>query len=240
MRYDAVMDTRIGAVCFDFDSTVVTKESLDLVIERALEEAPNRTELMTTVESITNASMNGQLPFTESLQRRFAVVPLTLAQFEAIGQILCDHITPGMVDVFAALAERKVSTFIISGGFRPCLLPVAERLGVAAERVIANEVFYAGDGAVTGIDTDSVCYSNHGKTPVIEQVRDRFSITGPIVMVGDGANDLQAYQNGAAEHFIGFTANVRRDLVVQNAPLIADCTSMLMSHLRTLLGVGQG
>lgn len=226
------------AVCFDFDSTVVSKESLDLVIERALGEASNSAELMAQVEAITNASMNGELPFTESLQRRFAVVPLSFMQFEAVGEFLQAHITPGMSDVFNELKKLNIPTFIISGGFRPCLLPVAKMLGVPSERVVANEVVTDETGSITGIDTSVVCYTNDGKAPVIEFVKEQFGLTGSVCMIGDGANDLQAYQKGVAEYFIGFTANAKRDIIVQNAPHVAENSEELLALLRELYASG--
>lgn len=216
---------------FDFDSTLVTKESLDMVIEYALAEAENKDELVAKVNKITDLGMEGKLNFIDSLVERFAVVPLSRTHFEHVGAELLTHITPGMTELFAEMKEKGVSAFIISGGFRESILPVAAQLDVAENRVFTNTVVYDVDGAVTKIDTDNVCYTDEGKAPVIEHITKIFDLTGELVMVGDGSNDLKSYELGAAIDFCGFVANAKRDVIVERAPHVAHTTEELRDFI---------
>lgn len=202
-----------------------------MVIATALAGAPNQAELVAKVEAITNLGMEGKLAFTESLQQRFAVVPLHKTHFETVGSELCEKLTEGMADLFAWLRQEDISTFIISGGFKESILPVAEKLGLDSEHVFANTVVLDDAGNVFGIDTDNVCYTDQGKAPVIEHIKNQYGLSGPVCMIGDGANDLKAYELGVADYFCGFTANVERTVIKEQAPVTADSVSELRHFL---------
>lgn len=221
LRYHTTMLKKDFHVFFDFDSTIVTKESFDEVIALALSEHPDKAELVKQIEEITNLGMEGTLPFTESLERRLAVTQLYRNDFESVGQNLIAHITPGMPELFAELKQFEVSTFIISGGFLESILPVAQTLGVDESRVFTNQVIANEDGIVTGIDTKNVCYTNEGKAPVIAYIKQSNNLQGSTCMIGDGANDLRAYEQGIADLFCAFTGNVSRAVMKERAPAVA-------------------
>lgn len=218
-------------VFFDFDSTIVTKESLDEVIAHALATSPNKTELVEKVEEITNLGMEGKLAFTESLERRFAVIPLSRTHFEYVGHMLLEHVTLGMEELFAELREKNISTYIISGGFFDSILPVATKLGVEKNSIFTNQIVTDADGNVAGIDTTSVCYTNDGKAPVIAHIKKTHALIGPTCMIGDGANDLKAYELGVADHFCAFTGNVERAIMQEKAPAVASTVEELRDFI---------
>ena len=211
-------------LCFDFDSTIITKESLDEVIAFALEGDPKQSERVKAIEAITKEGMEGTLPFTTSVDRRLAAVPLTREDFLVVGEQLTHHITPGMEELFAELhTHPHITTYILSGGFFDSIRPTAEKLGVPPERVLTNDCRYDSTGHVLGVDTDSVCYTNAGKAPVIEALR-RAVLPGRFVMIGDGANDLAAYTSKAADTFCAFAGNQERAAVCTQAPYVAHTT----------------
>lgn len=214
---------------FDFDSTIVSKESLDEVIGYALGAHPEKESLQKSVEEITNLGMEGKIDFKESLARRMSVVPLIRSHFEYVGSMLLEHITDGMMPLFQKLTDSKVDVYIISGGFRDSILPVAEKLGVSENHIFTNDVHYDKEGNVTSINTSSICYTNEGKAPVIAHIKETRGLTGKTIMIGDGANDLKAYELGIADNFIGFTANVSRDIMRERAPQTASTTEKLSS-----------
>ena len=205
-------------IFFDFDSTVVSKESLDEVIALALASTSHSETLHQQVEEITNAGMEGTLPFTESVKKRLAVTPLKKEYFEQVGEALTANITDGLPDLIHQLHSLKYHVYIVSGGFRPCLLPTAKQLGIPSERVSANTYQCDTHGHVVGPDTDNPCFTDHGKAPVIQHIEAATHPPRPYVMVGDGSNDLRAYTEGVVDVFFGFTAHIERDVIKTHAP----------------------
>ncbi len=221
---------------FDFDSTLVSKESLDTVIAYALEDTPDKDHIVATIESITNRGMNGEIPFTESARLRLATLPLHRSHFEHVGTLLTEHITPGMPELFLWLTTRGVDTYIISGGFYESVSPTATLLRVPAERVYTNRCTYDNTGMVQGPDKTSLLWTDKGKDPVIRNILSRYEHSVS-ALVGDGANDLAAYAQGAVDHFCGFGAHVVRPKVQNEAPHFARTTDAVHTWLAKVFNI---
>jgi D-3-phosphoglycerate dehydrogenase len=223
---------KLRAAFFDFDSTVVTKESLDEVISLALRGRPDHEKLVAEIEEITKLGMEGKLPFTKSVERRIRVAPLLRTHFLEVGEMLTEHITEGMQDVFMWLRDHSIETFIVSGGIRECILPAARTLRVPASRCFTNEALFSDEGAFSGMNTESLLWNDGGKTAAIKQVRVTNKLDGVCALVGDGSNDLSAYVAGIVELFCGFGANVERPSVRQKAPHWANSSAELLEWLK--------
>lgn len=204
-------------VFFDFDSTVVTKESLDEVLAYALSDNPNKEQLVRDIEAITNRGMNGEIGLNESVQLRLAVVPLFKTQVQQVGAMLAQHVTQGMPELFAWLQTHDVSTYIVSGGFSDAIVPTATLLNVPEAQVITNRFTYDTTGKVTGADPSTIIWKNEGKAAVVRHVLSQFE--SPVsALIGDGSNDLAAYTQGAVQYFCGFGAHAVRPKVQAAAP----------------------
>ena len=215
---------------FDFDSTLVSKESLDTVIAHALAQAPDKERIISEIENITNRGMNGEIAFTESVQKRLSVLPLQKKHFTSVGNILLESITPGMPELFLWLKKSNVAIYIISGGFFESVAPTAKKLGVPESNIYTNRCLYAPDDLVIGPETQALLWSNEGKGPVIHHVRAQYT-QSQAALVGDGANDLAAYTNGAVDYFCGFGGHVVRPKVQKEAPVFAHTTSEVQTWL---------
>ena len=88
--------------------------------------------------------------------------------------------------------------------------PLAKRLAVPSDRIIANVIRYDDDGNYASFDPAVPTSHDGGKGKAMAQLKERFGYD-PLVMIGDGATDLQA--RPPADLFIGFGGNVVRDKV---------------------------
>ncbi len=221
-------------VFFDFDSTIVSKETLDDAIARALSAHPERERIMQNIEEVTKLGMEGKLDFTESVRRRLGVVPLTRTHLEETGVAMKDALTPGIKDVFDWLRERGHTTYIVSGGFEECILPVAAHLETPRERVLSNRFFFSPEGDVARVDETSLLWTSEGKAPALRAMRARHP-DERFIMIGDGMNDYRAYESGAADHFIGFGGHVVREAVKANAPHFTISAEDIMNVLKRVI-----
>lgn len=221
-------------IFFDFDSTVCTKESLDEVISLALEGHQYQALLVSQVEDITNRGMSGELDFIESVKARFEVCPLDLSHFEIVGKNLTQSLTLGMDHLFSWLKNEGWTVYIISGGFRPSILPSAQVLGLTEDQVFTNDVVCDDQGMIKEIDESSWLWTNEGKARVVNFLRTQKNSEGPFVLIGDGANDLAAFSAGAVDHFVGFGANVAREKIKVKAPNFVYSTDELKILLQKI------
>jgi D-3-phosphoglycerate dehydrogenase len=198
---------------FDFDSTLVRIETLEVLAEIALADAPGAAAVRAEIAALTEQAMTGVLPFGEALQRRLALLPLTRAHVDELAGRILDEGTPSVrrnLRFFRETADRIV---ILSGGFREIIAPLAAHLHIAADRVLCNDLTYDPEGRVTGVDQANPLAHADGKTAAIRAL----GLTGTVVMVGDGWTDAEVRLSGAADRFHAFTEVARRERVVAAA-----------------------
>nr|WP_313105044.1 phosphoglycerate dehydrogenase [Brevundimonas sp.] len=214
---------------FDFDSTLVRIETLEALAEIALSDAPDSAAKKAEIAALTDQAMTGQVDFGTALRRRLELLALTRGHVEALTDRILDEASASIrrnVDFFERHAER---VYILSGGFREVIAPLAARLGIAADHVLANDLIYDDEGRVTGVDDANPLSRDNGKPEVIKAL----NLTGPVVMVGDGWTDAEVKLAGAADRFYAFTEVVSRQKVIE----VADATAASLDEVLFAEGV---
>ncbi|MHC3126441.1 3-phosphoglycerate dehydrogenase [Brevundimonas sp. GN22] len=202
---------------FDFDSTLVRIETLEALAELSLAAAPDADERKAKIAELTDRAMGGEIGFGEALKARLDLLGLRKEHVEALADRILDEASTSIrrnVDFFERNAER---IYILSGGFTEIIAPLAARLGLAPDHVLANELVYDEDGRVTGVNEANPLARENGKPTVIKSL----NLEGPVVIVGDGWNDAEVKLAGAADRFYAFTEVVSRPKVTEVADAIA-------------------
>jgi D-3-phosphoglycerate dehydrogenase len=214
---------------FDFDSTLVRIETLEALADIALSDAPDAAAKKAEIAALTDQAMTGQVDFGTALRRRLDLLALTRGHVEALTDRILDEASASIrrnVDFFERHAER---VYILSGGFREVIAPLAARLGVAPDHVLANDLIYDDEGRVTGVDDANPLSRDNGKPEVIKAL----NLTGTVVMVGDGWTDAEVKLAGAADRFYAFTEVVSRQKVIE----VADATAASLDEVLFAEGV---
>jgi len=209
---------------FDFDSTLVRIETLEALAELSLAAAPDAEERKAKIADLTDQAMNGQLGFGEALHQRLSLLGLRREHVETLADRILDEATISVrrnVDFFERNAER---IYILSGGFTEVIYPLADRLGISRDHVLANELVYDDEGSVTGVNEANPLARENGKPTVINSL----NLERPIVMIGDGWNDAEVKLSGAADRFYAFTEIVARPKVVEVADAVASSMDELL------------
>lgn len=118
------------------------------------------------------------------------------------------QLTPGIVDLVAALHRRGTDVYLVSGGFRSLIIPIANYLKIPAGRVYANELLFDKNGEYIGFDEEELTSDSGskdiGKAGVCGLLKKLHGYKN-LVMIGDGATDAEACP--PADTFIGFGGN---------------------------------
>ncbi|XP_071648696.1 phosphoserine phosphatase isoform X2 [Temnothorax longispinosus] len=194
------------AVTFDVDSTVITEEAID--------ELANFCGKGEEITKLTKRAMQGDMTFQQSLSVRLGIINPSLTQ---VRQFLNTHqpkFTPGIKDLVSALQARGKEVFLVSGGFRCLITPIAAQLNIPPENIYANRLKFFFTGEYAGFDESQPTSKSGGKGEVIRLIKKEkgFKI---VVHVGDGSTDLEA--SPPADAFIGFGGNVVRENVKSRA-----------------------
>lgn len=219
----------------DFDSTLVRVEALDELARIALRDVDGREERLKQIEELTRQGMEGRIGFGESLERRLGLFAAGQAQVNELIELLKREVTASMAANRGWIREQAERIYVVSGGFREYIVPVAREFGISAEHVLANTFTRDEMGKVTGCDRSNPLAHDDGKVRALKALR----LEGKVVMVGDGYSDLVAREQGVADKFVAFIENVDRPAVALRADLVAKSfdeviNSDILAELKTM------
>lgn len=197
----------------DFDSTIIQTEGLEELAKISLKENPNREKILKEIENLTNLGMEGKINFSQSLKKRLALLDANKLHLEQLQKILKKKITPSILrnkNFFKKFADQ---IYIISGGFKELILPIAVELGIDSSHILANTFKFNKTGQIIGFDPKNESSKDRGKTLAVKNL----NLKGEVIVIGDGFTDLQIRTLGVANTFYAFTENVKREIVIKNA-----------------------
>ena len=187
---------------FDCDSTLSSIEGID---ELARVRGP---EVFKQVEDMTNLAMDGKISVEAVFGRRLEIIRPEAKHVAQIGQRYIETVEPTAIATLAAARAAGWTPMIISGGFRPIIRPLADFLDIA--RVEAVDLFFDSQGRYTGFDEAYPTTRSGGKPEVIQRLKRELS-PAKVVMIGDGASDLET--KPVVDLFVGFGRYMAREKV---------------------------
>ncbi|MEC7821194.1 MAG: haloacid dehalogenase-like hydrolase [Candidatus Neomarinimicrobiota bacterium] len=202
-------------IIIDFDSTFITEESLDELAKYKLRDQPDSQTMLNKIKSLTNAGMNGDIPFKQSLDERMEVLNLNRSDINSVSKILSECVTPSFTKNKSFFIENNNKIMILSGGFKELIVPIVDDFGISSSNVFANDFIYNSSEQITGINQDNIMSKNGGK---VKQSK-LLSIHGTVHVIGDGYTDYEIKLDGPATHFFAFTENVERKNICELADL---------------------
>ncbi|KAJ8949868.1 hypothetical protein NQ318_010502 [Aromia moschata] len=194
------------AVCFDVDSTVIQEEGID--------ELAKFCNKGSEVINLTVRAMTGNMTFQESLKLRLDIIQPSLTQVKEFLKIRPPTLTPGIKKLVTLLHNRRIPVFLISGGFKCIIAPIANQLQIPLENIYANRLKFYFTGEFAGFDENAPTSKSGGKGVVIDHLKKTYNFKN-LVLIGDGATDLEACP--PANAFIGYGGNVIRPAVQAKA-----------------------
>ncbi|CAF2109339.1 unnamed protein product [Brassica napus] len=196
----------VEAVCFDVDSTVCVDEGIDELAEFC--------GAGKAVAEWTARAMGGSVPFEEALAARLSLFKPSLSKVDEYLEKTPPRLSPGIEELVKKLRDNKIDVYLISGGFRQMINPVASILGIPRENIFANNLLFGNSGEFVGFDEKEPTSRSGGKAKAVQHIR-KVRHTFPtfassialflnmyhgsfqgssyktMVMIGDGATDLE-------------------------------------------------
>lgn len=202
---------------FDFDSTLTRVEALDVLAEITLEKNPNKNAIIQEIIDITNLGIDGEISFTESLDRRIKLLNANKVDLSKLITNLKKQVSSSIErnkEFFELYAD---DIYVISCGFKEFIDPIVSEYNIPSERVFANTFVYGDEGKIIGFDAKNPLSKHNGKIQCLKDM----NLVGEIQVIGDGYSDYVTREAGVADKFFAYTENVSRAKTTQNADYIA-------------------
>jgi phosphoserine phosphatase len=167
-------------VAMDMDSTLITIECID--------EIADMQGLKPQVSKITEAAMRGELAFSESLERRVAL--LAGLDAGALARVYDERlqISMGGEAMLAAVKAAGLKTLLVSGGFTFFTGRLQQRLGLDFAHANVLEIE---NGKLTGRVVGGIVDAREKMLTVQRVCAQIGAEPHQAIVMGDGANDLK-------------------------------------------------
>ena len=160
----------------DFDGTITSDDTLDVIVKRYAPE---------TWEPTERALESGEMSLNEVIAYQFERVH---ADRDELVAFVRDTVTvrPGLVDLVDLCRERFIDPVVVSAGFVELIEPVLRDAGVALPVVAHHAAFSTGGAHVTFLDRETcpVCGE-----PCKRMVMPQLAGGRQVAYVGDGWSD---------------------------------------------------
>lgn len=198
---------------FDFDSTLTSVEALDVLAEITLENNPNRDEIVKEIQDITNLGIDGDISFTESLERRISLLKANQDDLDELVRRLEKKISKSIKENKEFFEKHSEDIYVISCGFKEFIDPIVAAYNIPSNKVYANTFEFDSKGYISGFDAANVLSTHNGKIECLKNL----NLNGEVQVIGDGYSDYVMREAGIADKFFAYTENVEREKAVKNA-----------------------
>lgn len=195
----------------DFDSTFITKESLDELAHLVLLNHKDGVERLKSIKALTLSGMEGKIPFDLSLEKRIALINTNKKDIKQISSELSKEVSPSIKKNKLFIKKNSSNILIFSGGFKEIIIPIVSEYGINEKQIFANQFIYDSNDNVIGIDKNNNMSKKSGKVLMIKALK----LSGKIDVIGDGFTDYEIKKSGLASNFYAFIENINREKISQ-------------------------
>ncbi|MEO0902235.1 MAG: phosphoglycerate dehydrogenase, partial [Bacteroidota bacterium] len=169
------------------------------------------------IQEITNLGIDGDISFTESLERRIRLLNAHRDNLDGLVEELRHKISKSIASNKEFFEKYSEDIYVISCGFKEFIDPIVKEYNIPSERVYANTFKFDEDGNIIGFDEKNVLASHNGKIECLKHL----DLDGEVQVIGDGYSDYVMREAGLAHKFFAYTENVHRDKAANNADHVA-------------------
>lgn len=207
------MNKKINLI-FDFDSTFIELETIEVLAEFSLKEHKNKKAITQTIKDMTNLAMSGKLSFNKALSDRISLLDLKSEHIKNTSKFLMNKISPSFSENIIFFKQNRENCYIISGGFKNIIYDIVKPFNFIEDNIFANEFISHKDGNIL-LDTTNPLSRDNGKSSVAKKIE------GYNIIIGDGYTDYEVKKHGYANIFIQYIENINRKELNDKADLIA-------------------
>lgn len=201
---------------FDFDSTLTRVEALDVLAELTLKDRADKDAIIKEIQEITNLGIDGDISFTESLERRIKLLNANKSDLVGLVAELRTKISKSIEANKEFFEEYANDIYVISCGFKEFIDPIVAEYNIPSNRVYANTFKFDEAGEIIGFDETNVLAMHNGKIDCLKNM----NLDGEVQVIGDGYSDYVMREAGIADKFFAYTENVHREKAAKNADYI--------------------
>src|SRR5690606_7045727 len=148
---------------------------------------PKKKEKIAKIAKITDQGVDGDITFTESLEKRLKILNAHRDHLDLLVKRLSRKISPSISRNKDFFKQFNDDIYIVSCGFKEFIDPIMAKYGIPSERIHANTFRYGKNGKIVGFDRENDLSKPDGK---IDELK-KMELPGEVHVIGDGFSDYQ-------------------------------------------------
>jgi len=206
------MDKKFNLI-FDFDSTFIKLETIEVLANFSLEKNPNRISIAKQVKKMTALAMTGKLLFSSALLQRISLLELNEKHIYKTIEFLKTQISTSIKNSLSFFKKNRKNCYIVSGGFKEIIIPIVRDFNFIEDNIYANSFIYDNDSI--SVNINNPLSKDNGKVLVAKNIK------GNNIIIGDGYTDYEVKKYGQANIFIQYIENINRKELNNKADFIS-------------------
>ena len=203
------------SLIIDFDSTILSVESLEFAATVSLKKKSNKNLILEKINYITNKAMNGEISFQESISKRLNLMDIKESHIKIATDKLINKVDKSFLDNLDFFKKNFNDVFIISGGFKKMIDSILKQKTNIDWQIFGNEIIFDKETKKASLNTKNPLAYSKGKVKIIKNL----NLKNDIIAIGDGYTDYEIKKYGLAKYFIAYTNHIKRDNVIKNADI---------------------
>ena len=155
---------------FDFDSTLTKVEALDVLAEITLAGNPKKDEVIQEIINITNQGIDGDISFTQSLEKRIQLLKANKSDLPLLIKELKQKVSRSIESNKEFFEKFSANIYVISAGFKEFIDPIVAEYNIPSERVFANTFEFDNDDVIVGFDAENPLSKHNGKIECLQNL----------------------------------------------------------------------
>ena len=107
-------------IIIDFDSTFISKESLDMLAESCIKKSKNCHKVIKQIQTITDQGMSGKIDFRDSLDRRIKLIKATKKDVVKVSRSLTQIVSKSFSKNKKFIMDNREKFFLFQQVLRKC------------------------------------------------------------------------------------------------------------------------
>ncbi|MBN1349697.1 phosphoglycerate dehydrogenase [candidate division KSB1 bacterium] len=225
----------IQNVIFDFDSTMLTREVIDILIETALDKfsAEERQFRQDSLRSLNRRAEAGEISRGHKMNQQLLIAKTTRDDIKKATARLLQFLNASVKTTIRALMDQQKQIFVFSRGFDELILPVTDSLSLTRRNIFMNQLFYDDTGNVAGVDESNPLFLLNGKVYLAEHLQSEGRLIGTTAVVGNSVADISIRKSNIADYFIYYSANLQQEAVRREADYFTDSFQQILTLICT-------
>src|SRR5690606_40113481 len=129
---------------------------------------PDKEEIIEEIQRITNLGIDGDISFTESLEKRIKLLNAHKNDLDGLVELLRQKISKSIESNKEFFQNYSDDIYVISCGFKEFIDPIVKEYNIPSNKVYANTFKFDVDGFIVGFDKENVLASHKDRKSVVK------------------------------------------------------------------------